>query len=104
MNVMMTPTWRIKLHLIPSKEEPLRVQCEIVEVASVEDGAGYQCGYDASGPVTFVSVEAFSTRYSSGCRAILPAQKALDNEIPLPPRSVAPKNCKTDGTGGKRLL
>ncbi len=45
----------------------------------------------------------FSTRYSSGCCAILPAQKAHDNEIPLPPLSVAQKDCKIDEAGGKSL-
>lgn len=48
--------------------------------------------------------ECFCTRYSSVCCAILPAQKALDNnEVLFSPLSIAPKDCKTDETGGKSL-
>jgi hypothetical protein len=42
----------------------------------------------------------FSTRYSSRGCAILPAQKALDNEFPFRPLSMSQR---TDETGGKSL-
>ena len=38
----------------------------------------------------------FSTRYSSVCCAILPAQKALDNEIPFSPTFHRAKRLQTD--------